>query len=433
LTVTAVSVPGHGTASINPDNTVTYTPANGFFGLDTFTYTVRNSPGATATRNVSVNVNALCAIINTGSFLDDFESGAPGWTVDTPKNNTGASSPTWSVVPDAMAHSPANSFHSDSTTLDLKDDRLTSPRQKLSSTSHLKFWHRYFFEDGFDGGAVEVSTDGGATWVDVLAGGGHFVSGGYNGHISPSYGSAIAGRPAWTGGSQTAATDPMTQVDIDMGAFAGVNVRVRFHLACDALLAGSTPGLAWWIDDVQFTNTPQEGPCPTVVSRKTHGSADFDVALPLSGTPGIESRGTGSTGNAYTLVYTLGGNLSAAGTATVTQGTATVGTPTLGPNANQVTVPLTAVATAQHLVITLNGVQDGTGAILNHLVARMDVLVGDVNLSRVVNTGDTNLCKAQALQPVTNANFRNDVNASGVINTGDVNIIKQNALAQLPP
>jgi len=44
----------------------------------------------------------------------------------------------------------------------------------------------------------------------------------------------------------------------------------------------------------------------------------------------------------------------------------------------------------------------------------------------------TNLCKAQALQPVTNANFRNDVNASGAITTGDVNLIKQNALHHLP-
>jgi len=50
-----------------------------------------------------------------------------------------------------------------------------------------------------------------------------------------------------------------------------------------------------------------------------------------------------------------------------------------------------------------------------------------------VTSGDTNLCKAQALQPVTNDNFRNDVNASGAITTGDVNIIKQNALSQLPP
>jgi len=62
----------------------------------------------------------------------------------------------------------------------------------------------------------------------------------------------------------------------------------------------------------------------------------------------------------------------------------------------------------------------------------MGVLIGDVNASGVVTSGVTNLCKAQALQPVTSANFRCDVNTSGSITTGDVNIIKQNALTQLP-
>jgi hypothetical protein len=100
---------------------------------------------------VNVNVTAPCALINTGSFIDNFESGAPGWTVQTPRNNIPASH-AWMVVPDSGAHSPAMSFKSDSTTLDLKDDILTSPPQKLSSTSHLKFWHRYQFEDGYDGG-----------------------------------------------------------------------------------------------------------------------------------------------------------------------------------------------------------------------------------------------------------------------------------------
>ena len=51
----------------------------------------------------------------------------------------------------------------------------------------------------------------------------------------------------------------------------------------------------------------------------------------------------------------------------------------------------------------------------------------------IVTRGDTNLCEAQALQPITGANFRNDINASGSITTGDVNLIKQNALSQLPP
>jgi len=149
------------------------------------------------------------------------------------------------------------------TTLDLKDDRLVTPPQKLSSTSHLTFWHRFQFEDGFDGGALEVSTDGGATWVDVVAGGGSFVSGGYNGSISGSFGSPIASRPAWTGGSSTAATDSMTQVIVNLGAFAGLDRLVRFRLAADRLAVGSLPGQGWWIDDVQFTNTLVEGACPS--------------------------------------------------------------------------------------------------------------------------------------------------------------------------
>ena len=63
---------------------------------------------------------------------------------------------------------------------------------------------------------------------------------------------------------------------------------------------------------------------------------------------------------------------------------------------------------------------------------QMGLLVGDVNASGVVTSGDTNLCKAQALQTVTSSNFRDDINASGAITTGDVNIIKQNALGRLP-
>jgi hypothetical protein len=94
-------------------------------------------------------------------------------------------------------------------------------------------------------------------------------------------------------------------------------------------------------------------------------------------------------------------------------------------------VNLTGVPNAQYLTVTLTGAVDSTGATGN-VSGTMGVLIGDVNASGVVTSGDTNLCKAQALQPVTNANFRNDINASGSITTGDVNIIKQNALSQLP-
>ena len=39
LTVTGASTPAHGTAVVNADNTVTYTPTAGYSGPDSFTYT----------------------------------------------------------------------------------------------------------------------------------------------------------------------------------------------------------------------------------------------------------------------------------------------------------------------------------------------------------------------------------------------------------
>ena len=98
---------------------------------------------------------------------------------------------------------------------------------------------------------------------------------------------------------------------------------------------------------------------------------------------------------------------------------------------NQVMVNLTGVANAQTIVVTLVGVNDGTNT--SDVQATMRVLVGDVNASGVVTSGDTNLFKAEALQTMGSTDFRNDINASGAITTGDVNIIKQNALSQLPP
>ncbi len=428
LTVTAVSTPLHGVVNNNGNGTVTYSPPNGYFGPDSFTYTVRNGLGTTATRTVNVTVYALCALISTGSFSDNFESGAPGWTIQTAANSVPASHP-WMIVPDPSAHSPTMSFESDATTLDLKDDRLIAPPQRLSTTSHLIFWHRFQTEDGYDGGVVEVSTDGGATWVDVIAGGGSFATGGYNKTISPSFGSPIAGRPAWSGGDATAA---MSKVDINLGAFAGLDVRIRFRLACDPFAVGSAPGVGWWIDDVQFTNTVVEGTCAAVVSRKTHGTTgDFDITLPPSGTPAIECR-SGGASSAFTLVYTLSGNVSAAGTASVRQGTATPGTPFLGPNANQITVPLTGVANVQHLVISLDGVQNASGAILNNLVARMDVLLGDVNANGLVDGNDVASVQGQTRHAVTNANFREDVNANGLIDGNDVSITQGQTRTSLP-
>jgi hypothetical protein len=179
-------------------------------------------------------------------------------------------------------------------------------------------------------------------------------------------------------------------------------------------------------------------PVPGVVSRKTHGTAgDFDIPLPFNGTAGVECRVPGPD-NSYTLVFTFDRPVANAGTVSI-QGTGSVApapngsaNPSIGGNSNEVIVNLNGVTDQQHLVVTLSNVRDSSGNTFSPVPARMDVLVGDVDASGVVTSGDTNLCKAQALQPLTADNFRNDVNVSGQITTGDANLIKQNALNHLP-
>ena len=59
LTVTAVGDAAKGSAVLNADGTITYTPAPDFNGSDTFTYTVSDGNGGTDTAAVQVTVDAV--------------------------------------------------------------------------------------------------------------------------------------------------------------------------------------------------------------------------------------------------------------------------------------------------------------------------------------------------------------------------------------
>lgn len=94
LTIIAVTTPAHGTATREDDGqTVRYTPAADFSGLDAFSYTVQHSSGDTATASIAIVVSAKA------------ESAAPIVApVDTSVTttatfNTGTSSATISVPP----------------------------------------------------------------------------------------------------------------------------------------------------------------------------------------------------------------------------------------------------------------------------------------------------------------------------------------------
>ena len=59
LTITGVTPPANGTAVVNADGTITYTPNPGFVGTDTFTYTISDGRGGSVTATVTVNVTTV--------------------------------------------------------------------------------------------------------------------------------------------------------------------------------------------------------------------------------------------------------------------------------------------------------------------------------------------------------------------------------------
>ena len=62
LTVESVTTPGDGTATINANGTVRYTPDAGFVGTDTFDYTVADGNGGSDTGTVTVTVTEACEL-----------------------------------------------------------------------------------------------------------------------------------------------------------------------------------------------------------------------------------------------------------------------------------------------------------------------------------------------------------------------------------
>ncbi len=117
---------------------------------------------------------------------------------------------------------------------------------------------------GYDGGVLEVSSDGGNTFQDVLAAGGSFVMGGYNRTIGTDRGSPIAGRQAWSGNSGGFITTV-----VNVPAFQTANTKIRWRMASDS--TGSGEG--WRVDTVNITWCHGQGPpctpTPTATPRST--------------------------------------------------------------------------------------------------------------------------------------------------------------------
>jgi hypothetical protein len=128
------------------------------------------------------------------------------------------------------------------------DSSLVSPTMHVGSGPFtFAFDHRYLTETGFDGGVIEISTDGGSTWTDIGL------------SATPTYATTpladgpLAGRRAYTGNS---GIPNFTTVNVNLGStYANQDVKIRFRFAAD----DNTGSQGWELDNFVFngiTNSP---------------------------------------------------------------------------------------------------------------------------------------------------------------------------------
>ena len=164
-----------------------------------------------------------------------------GWTATSVQNGKVFVSTT------ALSDSGPNSiFAVDPTTVGRGTD-LTSPEIPITSANAtLSFRHRFNTENGWDGGVLEISIAD-SPFRDILAIGGSFIAGGYNGKLGPDgFNNPISGQSAWSGDSGGYVT---TKIQLP-AASSGKNVKLRWRFGADDNTAGSGPNPGWFVDTV---------------------------------------------------------------------------------------------------------------------------------------------------------------------------------------
>ncbi|MEM6795772.1 MAG: choice-of-anchor J domain-containing protein, partial [Acidobacteriota bacterium] len=181
---------------------------------------------------------------NDDLAMEDFEAGVGGFT-------TGGTGSTWALQ-GASTNSGTMAFMADDVD-DVTDQYLITPVYDLPSAAdplNLLFWTRIELEERgggcFDGGVVEISSDGGATWTRLEN---EILLEAYDGPISDQFESPLANENAWCN------TRDWTRFVVDLSAFAGESVQIRFRLATDISVGDN----GWWIDDVSIS-TCGDGP-----------------------------------------------------------------------------------------------------------------------------------------------------------------------------
>jgi hypothetical protein len=256
---------------------------------DTITLSFHLQDGDTDLGTISIPFTLGVLVTSPAALTENFDAAAApalpaGWV--TARAGAGATPPLWVTSATSSSTAPNSAFSGGSTTpgensLDSPVTAIpTAPASGTNPGVRLSFRNSYNTEANFDGGVLEISINGGP-FVDILAAGGSFLEGGYNGSIGVTD-SALTGRQAWTGNSGGFIT---TTVILPAASY-GQNAQLRWRTAFDT---GTNPaGGGVRIDDVSiFAATRQccAGACllscpPNVTVSNTPGQCGAIVNFP---------------------------------------------------------------------------------------------------------------------------------------------------------
>ena len=256
----------NGITNAGPEQTYGNMPPGGPVVTRTFTFTV--SPTVSCGAPLVLPINIADGFLSLGILQVQLASGEPriAFAQNFDRTSTAALPVRWTrnrfdgavnwTVSSARSQSGTKSAHSADPFL-FGENEMVSPAFRISTTTaKLSFRNWYEFETTFlrnrlyDGSLLEIKI-GNGEWTDIIAAGGLFESGGYDGLLDSCCQNPLGGRPGWSGRSGINQTSEFitTAVRLPVSA-AGQLVQFRWRVGTD--IGGTREGQ--YIDDLIVTD-----------------------------------------------------------------------------------------------------------------------------------------------------------------------------------
>ncbi len=186
------------------------------------------------------------------------------WTDNAGDTGTAQLVPTtpWSVATTGGHNGPK--VYATGTYTDNLCSPLTSNDMHLGTGPALTFWSKYSLESGWDKGEVQVSTNGGTTWVRVPVN--------YPG--SSTYTNDACDLP--TGTYFTGTNNSYAQYSASLATWANQDIMIRWLLSTDTSITST----GWWVDDITITNVEVPSSC---TSNPSPYPGAFGKSAPANG------------------------------------------------------------------------------------------------------------------------------------------------------